>query len=361
MTEQFREKGLEAPVPHFLYDTRGWRQADAVDFGREVVRRTYDLGLSRDRADHWFHTDIWFVGPLLFAANAGDGHTLLREARHLASNPGNYLKLQIFEQPGGVLFGPDASEPLEPRAVHLIDQSRPYRQQMAAGRNRTVFIPHSLLEYRPGAPAYIRLAAESADGGFLARSTAALFEQLPSLTVGDAAGVAGAYAGLVRALLDWRLSRLGGEGIRSVRLDAARRYIEANLHDPGLKPDDVLGVVGASRATIFRDFAPLGGLEAYIRERRLDRAYRTLSMSAPQRGVVGAVADASGFPSTAELSRSFQRRYGVSPTDVVGQWHKALVAEPAAPPRAREGLLEAMRAVYHWSNPEDPADRFDAR
>jgi len=160
MTEQFRGKGLEAPVPHFLYDTRGWRQADAVDFGREVVRRTYDLGLSRDRADHWFHTDIWFVGPLLFAANAGDGHTLLREARHLASNPGNYLKLQIFEQPGGVLFGPDASEPLEPRAVHLIDQSRPYRQQMAAGRNRTVFIPHSLLEYRPGAPAYIRLAAE---------------------------------------------------------------------------------------------------------------------------------------------------------------------------------------------------------
>jgi AraC-like DNA-binding protein len=292
---------------------------------------------------------------MLFARNAGDGHVLLRESRHLASNPGRYLKLQIFEEPGGVFFGPDATAPLEPRAVHLIDQSRPYRQEMPAGRNFTVFIPHALLDYRPGAAAHIQFAAESAEGGFLSRSTEAFFEQLPVLTVGDAAGVTGAYAGLLKALLDWRLSRLGGEGIREVRLDAARRYIETNLHDPGLRPDDVLAVVGASRATIFRDFAPLGGLEGYIRERRLDRAYRALSMSAPQRGIVGTVADISGFPSTAELSRSFQRRYGLAPSEVVGQWYKALTGEPAATPRAREGLLDALRAVYAWSDPAEAA------
>jgi AraC-like DNA-binding protein len=334
--------------------------ADAVEFGREVVRPTYDLGLSRDRSDHWYHTDIWLVGPMLFARNAGDGHVLLRESRHLAANPGHYLKLQIFEEAGGVLFGPDATEPLEARAVRLIDQSRPYRQEMPAGRNLTVFIPHTLLDYRSGAAAHIRFAADSAEGGFLSRSTEALFDQLPGLTIGHASGVAGAYAGLLKALLDWRLSRLGGEGIREVRLDAARRYIEANLHDPDLRPDDVLGVVGASRATLFRDFAALGGLEGYIRERRLDRAYRALSMSAPQRGVVGTVAGMSGFPSTADLSRSFQRRYGLSPTEVVGQWYKALTGEPAATPRAREGLLDALRAVYAWSDPAEATDRLSS-
>ncbi len=351
MTEPFAVAGQDLPIPHFVYDTRGWKVSDAVEFGREILRHTYNLGLSQEGSDHWFLTDIWLVGPLLFARNMGDGHLLLREARHLSSNPGHYLKLQIFEEPGCVLFGSAATEALEPRSVHLIDQSQSYRQQFPPGRNRTVFIPHALLDYRPGTAAHIRFAATSAEGSFLARSTEALFEQLPSLKVGDAPAVAAAFVGLVRSLLDWRVSRIGGESIRQVRLDAARRYIEANLHDPGLKPDDVLGAVGASRATIFRDFAPLGGLESYIRVRRLDRAYRALSMSAPHRGVVGVVAETTGFPSTADLSRSFQRHFGQVPTEVVGQWYKALTAEPAESPRARAGLLEALRAVYAWSDP----------
>lgn len=341
----------ETPIPHFLYDTRGWKVSDAVDFGREVLRSTYDLALRSDRKDHWHCSDIWLAGPVLFARNVGDGHLLLREARHLASNPGHYMKLQIFDQPGAVLFRPDDTDELDPGSIHLIDQSRSYRQQMPCGGNHTVFLPHALLGLKPGSAAYIRFDAASPEGSFLARSTQALFDQLPRMTVGHSSGVAGAYAGLVRSLIDWRLARLGGEGVREVRLDAARRYIEANLHDPNLRLDDVLRAVGASRATIFRDFAPVGGLARYLRERRLDHAYRALSMSNPQRGIVGMVAEASGFQSTADLSRTFQRRFGLAPTDVVGQWYNALTEEGAAGQQPRDGLLHALRAVYNWSDP----------
>jgi hypothetical protein len=31
MTEQQRGDGLATPIPHFVYDTRGWKVADAVD------------------------------------------------------------------------------------------------------------------------------------------------------------------------------------------------------------------------------------------------------------------------------------------------------------------------------------------
>lgn len=338
-------------IPHIHYDTRGWKVSDAVDFGREVLRPTYDFGL-RNHQFHWYCTDIWLAGPLLLARNQGDGHLLLRESRHLSSNPGHYLKLQIFEEPGGMFFRPDEAVRLDPRSVHLIDQSQPYRQKMPSGGNFTVFLPHALLGFKPGSATQIRFDAASAEGGFLARSTQALIDQLPLMTVDQAAGIAGAYAGLVRSLLDWRQqSPLGGKDIREVRLDTARRYIEANLHNPDFRPDDVLRAVGASRATIFRDFAPVGGLATYLRERRLDHAYRALSMSNPQRGVVGIVAEASGFQSTAELSRAFQRRFGLAPTDVVGQWSNALSQGPAARPQVQSGLLHALRAVYNLSNP----------
>jgi len=341
----------EDAIPHIHYDTRGWKVSDAVEFGREVLRPTYDFGLRNDQSFHWYCTDIWLAGPLLFARNMGDGHLLLREARHLATNPGHYLKLQIFNEAGGMLFCPDEAYQLEPRSVHLIDQSQPYRQKQPSGDNCTVFLPHALLGFKPGTAAYIRFDAASPEGGFLAHSTQAFFDQLPRMTVGEAACMAGAYAGLVRSLVDWRQSRLGGESIREVRFDVARRHIEAHLHDPNFRPDDVLRAVGASRATIFRDFAPFGGLARFLRERRLDRAYRALSMSNPQRGVVGIVAESLGFQSTAELSRAFQHRYGVAPTDVVGQWCNTVTEEPSARPQGRKGLLLALRAVYNLSDP----------
>lgn len=346
-------KARDDSIPHIHYDTRGWTVSDATDFAREVLRPTYDFGQHNARS-HWYCTDIWLAGPLLSARNLGDGHLLLRERSHLASNPGHYLKLQIFEESGGVFFQSDQAHQLDPGSVHLIDQSQPYRQKMPSGGNFTVFLPHALVGFKPGASAYIRFDAASPEGIFLARSAQALFDQLPQMTAHQATGVAGAFAGLVRSLIDWRQSPLGGEGIREVRLDTARRHIEANLHDPNFRPDDVLRAVGASRATIFRDFAPVGGLARYLRERRLDHAYRALSMSRPQRGVVGTVAEASGFQSTADLSRAFQRRFGLSPTDVVGQWNCALTEKPTATPQVSSGLLHALRAVYNLSNPGAP-------
>ena len=341
-------------IPHISYDTRGLRISDAVDFGREVVRTTYDLGLPRDLSDHWFRTEIWMLGPLLVAQNSGSGQELIRERRHLSTNPGDYLKIQIFEESGGVLHGAEGAIALEASSVHLIDQTRTYRQTIPPGGNLTVFVPYALLDYRIGSlPPHLEFGSGTGEGSVLSASTTALLSGVRTMTSGDSMGVCRAYVGMLRGLLDWRLSRQGRESIREVRMETVKRFIELNLSDPGLGPDSLLAAVGASRATLFRDFAPMGGLSGYIRERRLERAYRDLSLLARQRGVVGRVAESSGFTSISEFSRAFHRRYGVSPSEVVGLWRPDPEdLPPAGGPRA-DGPLEVMKAAYQWSYRSD--------
>ncbi|KAB7764168.1 AraC family transcriptional regulator [Xanthomonas maliensis] len=49
-------------------------------------------------------------------------------------------------------------------------------------------------------------------------------------------------------------------------------YVQANLHEPTLGPASLQATFGLSRATVYRVFHQLGGLQHYIRSCRLDAA-----------------------------------------------------------------------------------------
>lgn len=94
---------------------------------------------------------------------------------------------------------------------------------------------------------------------------------------------------------------------------AATRLIEERLLDPTLDAGDLMRALGLSRSSLYRAFQPVGGVNAWIRQRRLEHARDLLADQTGLRLSVGDVAQACGFASDSHFSRAFRKAFGNSP------------------------------------------------
>ncbi|MCJ8142036.1 helix-turn-helix domain-containing protein [Ancylobacter sp. A5.8] len=120
-------------------------------------------------------------------------------------------------------------------------------------------------------------------------------------------------------------------------IERARRVIRARLKDEALEPDAICRELAVSRSRLYRLFAPLGGIAAYIRRQRLMQARHALVDPFETRPIM-MIAEEWGFRDPSVFSRAFRHEFGVSPRDVRGIGLGAAgaasgrPAPPAAPP-----------------------------
>lgn len=125
---------------------------------------------------------------------------------------------------------------------------------------------------------------------------------------------------------------------RPALLVAIRHFLEQNLAVATLGTDTIVRQFGVSRSTLYRLFQPFGGIDSYIRRRRLARAYHTLRSPAGRSGdYVYQVAQAWGFASESAFSHAFRREFDVTPRHVA-------MGRDAAPYAAEETTL--MLSAY---------------
>lgn len=121
---------------------------------------------------------------------------------------------------------------------------------------------------------------------------------------------------------------------------AIRQYVEKELGSQGLGAEALAEHFGLSRATLYRQFASEGGVQRFIRERRLLRAMRMLTQPGPTgRPRVSAVAYATGFSDEKTFSRAFKRRFGFLPRETqagAGVWGRTTEAQPVLQSWLRE-------------------------
>ncbi|MEP5051186.1 MAG: helix-turn-helix transcriptional regulator, partial [Alloalcanivorax venustensis] len=99
----------------------------------------------------------------------------------------------------------------------------------------------------------------------------------------------------------------------------------------GLGPARLCRRFGLSRTRLYRLFEPFGGVAGYIREQRLDRAFRELAeRDLGQRRLVE-VALECGFDSQSHFCRLFRQRFGMTPGEAMEQGRSA---------RARRSLVD---------------------
>ncbi len=119
---------------------------------------------------------------------------------------------------------------------------------------------------------------------------------------------------LLASALNGRTDALENGGALHSQLATAKLLIERSLHRP-ISPEKLSVALGLSRSTLYRLFEPLGGVRAYVQERRLRRS--AADLFAPQHGRrrICDIAWAWGFASEAHFSRAFRQRFGVTPRE----------------------------------------------
>jgi AraC-like DNA-binding protein len=137
----------------------------------------------------------------------------------------------------------------------------------------------------------------------------------------------GRTAPLVQALAQFALierglvkpaSRRAQHALRIGRLSLAQRLIAQHLHDPGLSPDMVAGLLGVSIRHLHMLFEMAErSFSRTVTEQRL-RASRRLLVEAPER-MIADIAFACGFESLATFYRAFNAAYGMPPGDFRSQ------------------------------------------
>lgn len=111
---------------------------------------------------------------------------------------------------------------------------------------------------------------------------------------------------------------------RALRVQV-RDEIERNLGSPSLSVARLSRTLGVSRSTLYRLLQEEGGVQAYVRTRRLARIAAELRR--PQAGqTIAALAERWGFCDAAYLGRAFRETYGMTPGDYRDQ-HRG-IADP---------------------------------
>lgn len=111
-------------------------------------------------------------------------------------------------------------------------------------------------------------------------------------------------------------SHLGRRASRESALVAAKervfQAIEDNLGSPTLTVGRLARQAGLSRSSLYRLFEEEDGVQAWIRQRRLERVAAILATGRRQPTIAG-LADQWGFCDAAYLGRLFREAYGMTP------------------------------------------------
>lgn len=344
-----RDPASRTPLPSTRFDATGWRPGDALDYFHEQVRALYDVYPTADTPDDWnVNLTAWHLDGIQVAKVRADAHGARRESRHLRQSPSEFLRIR-FRVDSGALVQHDGSPlRLDSSAVYLVDFNREMDLVVPDGEQISVLIPHAAIGYDSGKhPAHLRFGLDTGSGLVLHRTLMSLQDVLPDLRQDEAPALARGFTGMLQALLSGGLESQADGAIQSARSSAMRRFLDERLRDPALGLETLAAAFGASRATIFRDFAPYGGVERYILRRRLEAAFVELTHMVPRRGAVVAVAEAWGFTSIHHFSRLFRTRFGMPPSEAVGARANPAV-ESGARGAAAPGEPQTRRPIGDW-------------
>ena len=99
---------------------------------------------------------------------------------------------------------------------------------------------------------------------------------------------------------------------------AILEYIEQNLGSPGLNADLLSAQFAVSRAKLYRLFAEFGGVQHFIRDRRLDAVLRDLCKQSDLS--IAEAARRYGFSNDRQFQRAFRARFGVTARNARTGW-----------------------------------------
>ncbi len=221
-----------------------------------------------------------------------------------------------------------AERPVAPGQIAIIDLSRTMRIEAGDCPVVSMTIARRLFESRYSLPheAHGAVLRDGLITALLATHMRRLADPATAIPQADAKPLAEVTMDLVIAALRQWAGQRADPSSGTVSLSTLKAAIEQQIGDPELTPARLMQQFGLSRATLYRLFEPLGGVTAYITERRLRRGIRLVTdttISAPR---ISEVARSVGFTSATAFGRAFRDMFGMTPREA-----RALAWRPIDP------------------------------
>jgi AraC-like DNA-binding protein len=287
---------------------------------REAVGTLFDVDELASGEPGRFRADLrsYAMGPVLLGLARASGQRFTRTAETIARSGVDHIILQLYIKGGYDGRAGHAAVRVRAGDICMLDLAQTLQTRATAFENLTLVVPRPLFDaqlIRVEDLHGLVLSGEGALARLLARHLAALFEAAAEMSLDQCQSVVEGTVSFIVACLKGELERRDAD--RGVSADASlfriRQYIEAHLADPELTASSVAAHFGLSRASLYRLFAPVGGIADHIRSRRLHRAFFDLAAAGSRNIRIGEVARRWQLGTDAHFTRLFKAAYGVTP------------------------------------------------
>lgn len=285
-----------------------------------LVRPMFEL--VRLRADVPFsaRASITFLPDVLLSRTVNTAARFERDHRTIArSGIDDILVLAYLS--GAFSFEVDGSaHVVESNEIAFFDLTRPFSIQSEQVDNISLHVSRRrLAELMPSmTDIHGFVLRRGATREMLLTHMRACHEMAPQITTAESSSFSDAILPLVAGGLQHAKRQASGStahvGLAS--LTDVTSFIEDQLTRVDLGPDDLTRAFGLSRATLYRLFEPLGGVAAYILDRRLNRALQAITAPHSAHLRLKQLAHAVGFAHPTSFTRAFKKRFGMPPHEV---------------------------------------------
>lgn len=253
------------------------------------------------------------IGDIMVARVVFGAQSYRRDRDLIARTP-DHILFHLYNVGGfnGLIGGQQTT--IWSAQVAVIDLAQEVDTLAASSDTIALIVPRALLPGLLDTPLPPRL--DSVRNRLLAAYLIALRERSTLMKEADVEEVMGQTLAFLRALLDPARADeiVETPTLATSHLALAEQTIRTHLASPDLSPEMIADEIGVSRATLYRMFAPYGGIMRSVQERRLLAVRAALSDPLETRRLSRLATD-FGFRGKVHFSRSFRAQFGVTASE----------------------------------------------
>lgn len=272
----------------------------------------------KDRLDFNVQLQHWRLPNILFCQKTSDPY---RAAYSIQDNPDTKLEIVMIRMlQSGEIKGVvgDRVVRVDSGDMYVMDYNTTATMSVTASQMMTLYLPYGAIGYTPDpAQPFRHIGKGTSVGRVLSSIMQGFASALPDTRLTDVGRLERSILNATEALFAHSDKRdIDDETPVGTRRSAIAEHIRQTLGAKQVDVDALCRRFAISRATLYRDMAPLGGVEKFAAECRLDAAYKELAREPARRGMIRVIAERWGYFDPSHFNRCFRQKFGISPSDV---------------------------------------------